>query len=408
MLQLIKNEIKNLKSPLYRNSVYISLASLTNALAGFLFWTIAARLYPAEDVGVASAVVSAINLTFVLSMLGMNFAIIRFYPDYRERVVGSALVLTSLAALLFSAVYGLVMRGSNSLGGTFTPEFLSVFVIFSVVGALYNVLYTYAIAKRKAEQGFVQSTLFSLRFVFLFLLVSLGVMGIIGSFGLGLLLGLLYAIIFVDDIAIKLDLEFLREAFRFSLGNYVANIANVAPNYIMPTIVLSMLGKEQAAYYYMAFAIGNMILLVPNSINTSFFVEGSHGLKNIRATLKKAMALSYLYLLVANLGVWLFGEPILEFFGKDYASGFTLLKLIVFGGFFVVPLKFLVTILNVHKRIIGVVMVNFVKAILFLILSYSLIPVFGIEGVGWGWIFSNVAIVLIIRDVISIMNSRTS
>ena len=79
MLDILKQELRNLKSPLYRNSIYISLASLTTAVAGFLFWAIAARLYPAQDVGVASAIVSALNLTFNLSMLGMNFAIINVH-----------------------------------------------------------------------------------------------------------------------------------------------------------------------------------------------------------------------------------------------------------------------------------------------------------------------------------------
>jgi len=43
MLDILKQELRNLKSPLYRNSIYISLASLTTAVAGFLFWAIAAR-----------------------------------------------------------------------------------------------------------------------------------------------------------------------------------------------------------------------------------------------------------------------------------------------------------------------------------------------------------------------------
>lgn len=110
MLEILKQELRNLKSPLYRNSIYISLASLTTAVAGFLFWAIAARLYPAEDVGVASAIVSAMNLTFNPSMLGMNFAIIRFYPEYKEKAVGSALLITSIAGVAFSVAYGLSMR----------------------------------------------------------------------------------------------------------------------------------------------------------------------------------------------------------------------------------------------------------------------------------------------------------
>ncbi|GAB6136351.1 lipopolysaccharide biosynthesis protein [Thermococcus prieurii] len=384
VLQLIKNKLKNLKTPLYRNSVYISLASLATAVAGFLFWTVAARLYRADDVGVASAIVSAINLVFTLSMMGMNFAIIKFYPKYKEKTIGSAIPLTSISALFFSVFYGLFMLHSESFGATVTKKFFAIFVAFSIVGTLYNIFSIYAIAKRQAHHSFIQSILFSGRFVFLFLLVSFGIMGIVSSFGLGLLLGLVYALIFVDGIVVKPDKNFLKDAFRFSLGNYIANIANVAPNYIMPTIVLTMLGKEEAAYYYIAFTIGSMILLVPNAINTSFFVEGSHGLKDMKATLKKAIVLTYLYLVVANIGIWLLGEFVLGFFGEGYVNGRGLLKIVTFSGFFVVPVNFSITVLNLQGRVREVVVINVLKSTLFLGLSYLLMPRFGIDGVGWG------------------------
>jgi len=385
MLDILKQELRNLKSPLYRNSIYISLSSLTTAVAGFLFWAIAARLYPAQDVGVASAIVSALNLTFQLSMLGMNFAIIRFYPEYKEKAVGSALLITSIAGVAFSVAYGLIMLSSESFKAL-GWKFLGIFVLFSVIGTLYNVLSTYAIARRRAEHTFFQSLLFAGRFLFLFLLTSMGALGIVSSFGLGLLLGLGYAVLMVGIPKVELDREFIGDAFRFSLGNYLASIANIAPNYLMPTLVLSMLGKEEAAYFYMAFAVGNVILFVPNAINTSFFVEGSHGLKNMRRTLKKAIAFSYVYLAVAVVGVWLFGGYVLRFFGEGYIGGLPLLRLMVLGGFFVVVVNFSITVLNIQKRVKEIVMINTLKAVLFLGLSYILVPRMGIVGVGWGWI----------------------
>lgn len=383
---LIKSELKILKSPLYKNSIYISLSSMMTAVAGFLFWNIAARIYPPEDVGVASALVSAINLIFVISLLGLNFSLIRFYPEYKERATGSAFILTLGASFVFSLLYVLVVAKSESFHGVFSAEFLLLFVFFSMAGTAYNILSTYAIAKRKAEHSFAQSVLFSLRFLFLFVLVSFGVLGIMTAFGLGLALGVLYGFIFVDDIKPKLDFEFLRESFKFSLGNYIANIANLAPTYIMPTIVLTMLGKEEAAYFYVAFAVGNLILFIPNAINMAFFVEGSHGLANMKATLKKGITISYVYLAVVLIFVWFFGGFVLKLFGEEYVAGLDLLKLIVLGGFFVVLVNFLITMLNIQKRVKDVVMINILKAVLFLGLSYLLISRFGIVGVGWGWI----------------------
>lgn len=387
MLELLKQEFRNFKNPLYRNSIYISLASLTTAVAGFLFWAIAARLYPAEDVGVASAIVSALNLTFQLSMLGMNFAIIRFYPEYKEKAVSSALLVTGVASVVLSIAYGLLMLNSESFK-EFGWDFLGLFVLFSVIGTFYNVLSTYAIARRQAEHAFLQNLLFAGRFVFLVFLTSLGVLGIISSFGLGLILAVGYAVVMVGIPTIKIDREFIREAFNFSVGNYLANIANIAPNYLMPTLVLNMLGKEEAAYFYMAFSIGNLILFVPNAINTSFFVEGSHGLKNMRRTLKKAITFSYAYLIAAIIGVWSFGGYVLRFFGEGYVGGLPLLRLMAFGGFLVVLVNFALTVLNIQKKVKDIVAINTLKAVLFLGLSYLLVPKMGIMGVGLGWVGS--------------------
>jgi O-antigen/teichoic acid export membrane protein len=403
MLQLIKQELKNLRSPLYRNSIYISASSLVTAIAGFVFWNVAARLYPAREVGVASALVSAINLVFAISMLGLNFSLIRFYPKYGERATGSSLTLALVASLVVSTGYAIIMGKSGSLEEIFSARFLVLFVLFSMIGTAYNILSTYAIAKRKAEHSFVQSVLFSLRFLFLFMLVSLGAIGVLSAFGLGLALGMLYGLVAVDGVKLELDVEYLKDSFRFSLGNYIASLAGSAPNYLMPTLILTMLGKEETAYFYMAFAVGNLILFVPNAINTSFFVEGSYGLKDMRRTLKKALAFSYIYLAVATVFIWLFGGFVLRFFGKDYINGLGLLKLMVLGGFFVIPVNFSISVLNIEKRVKEVVGINVLKAVLFLGLSYLLVPRFGIDGVGWGWIGSyavitGAAIVIIVNS----------
>ncbi len=42
--------IQKLKDPLYKNSIFLMLSSVTGAGTGFVFWVIAARLYSSEDV----------------------------------------------------------------------------------------------------------------------------------------------------------------------------------------------------------------------------------------------------------------------------------------------------------------------------------------------------------------------
>jgi len=52
--------------------------------SGFFFWIFAARLYAPEDVGLGSALISALisamGLLCMLSMLGFNIGLIRYIP----------------------------------------------------------------------------------------------------------------------------------------------------------------------------------------------------------------------------------------------------------------------------------------------------------------------------------------
>ena len=47
-----------MRQPLFANAGYLWAINLAGALAGFVFWGIAARLYAPEEVGVGSAVIS--------------------------------------------------------------------------------------------------------------------------------------------------------------------------------------------------------------------------------------------------------------------------------------------------------------------------------------------------------------
>lgn len=77
----------HLRDPLYKSSYFIMLTSISNAGFGFLFWILAARLYPKEDVGVATALISSMALLVLLSRFGLDQSIIRFFPE-RDKGVG--------------------------------------------------------------------------------------------------------------------------------------------------------------------------------------------------------------------------------------------------------------------------------------------------------------------------------
>ena len=76
--------------------IFLMLSSVIGAGIRFVFWVIAARFYSAEDVGLASAIVSAMRMIGMLSVLGLDLALIRFIPEKEKKseTVNSALVIT--------------------------------------------------------------------------------------------------------------------------------------------------------------------------------------------------------------------------------------------------------------------------------------------------------------------------
>ena len=72
---MLNKIIRHARDPLYKNSFFIMLTSISNAGFGFAFWMLAAKFYP-KDVGVATALISSIALLAGISMLGLDYSII--------------------------------------------------------------------------------------------------------------------------------------------------------------------------------------------------------------------------------------------------------------------------------------------------------------------------------------------
>ena len=71
---------KHLSDPLFKNAYFLMFSSLTSAGSGFFFWLIAARFYSTADIGLASAIISAMGLIAMLSLLSFDISLVRFLP----------------------------------------------------------------------------------------------------------------------------------------------------------------------------------------------------------------------------------------------------------------------------------------------------------------------------------------
>lgn len=385
--------------PLYRNSFFMAFSSFFNAGCGFFFWIIAARLYTVEQVGMATALISSLGLVILFSRLGFDFSIIRFISlENKGKVIGTSLIITTAACILAGAIFILLAdRFSPSMFFLREPGYALAFLLIGALNSAALVTGNGFVADRKADHYFLQNLFNALRIPSLIPLAFLGVFGIFGSVGLGYLVSSLFGLgalhMSIAAIRPEVDWDFIRRSFRFSSWNYVSYILYVAPTLIIPIMVLNMLGEVEAARYYIAFAIGNIALVIPQSLGTSLFVEGSHG-EGLRRNVMHAGVASMVLLVPTVLVFVLFGNRLLGMLKGEYVEAFDLLRIIALSSFPVAAYSLFVPIQNVMMRVEGVVKLNALRCVLLLGLSYVLVQRYGILGAGYAWMATYGVIVL--------------
>lgn len=394
-MNIIKTQIELFeefrRNYLFRNSILITFSRFSNVFVGFVFWIVAARLYSIEEVGLATVLISSLSIIASLSKMGFDFSLIRYIEIFdKTKLFNTFIAATTIVSLVIGIIYivdikifspSLIFIQESSYPAIFL--FLVMNSIVIIIGSGFNAL-------RKSEGYLFQNMILALRVPLLIPLVYLGSFGIFSSIGLAFLFSALFSLIYLSKtvkLNLKIDKQIIRESFKFSGSNYVSNIFATFPTLILPIMVSNVLGGALAAEYYVAFAIGSLVNIIPESLGTSLFVEGSHGEKMRKNVIKVGLTV-YSFLIPAILFIHFFGIYILGLFGENYLDALLLLKLIAYSSFFSSLMPIFVSLMNVKMKMKILVLINFLMFCLLIGLSYLFILRFGIEGVGYAWIIS--------------------
>jgi len=366
---------------------YVSLGGF-----GFIFWMLAAKFYPKEDVGIATALISAMMLLTLLSRLGFDFSIVRFFPENdKSKVLNTSIIITTIFAIFLGAIFILYIdMFSPELHFLKSPLNFSLFIIFLVANSVITLIGISFVALRKAEFRFLQSLLVGSKIFFLFPLIFLSARSSFGSVGISIIITVLILLIFLIRFGIRpkftIDQMFLKNAFSFSAGSYLTDFFITAPNYILPIMVLNVLGANAAAYYYIAFSIASLLFMIPNAISMSLFVEGSHG-EALKKTVLKSLLAIFSLLTPTIIFLYFLGDFVLEIIGKDYSiNGLELLRIMSFASIFVAVNYIFFSIKRIQKDVKILVLLSGLISALFLGSSYLFMLEFGLIGIGYAWV----------------------
>jgi O-antigen/teichoic acid export membrane protein len=358
---------EQLQEPLIRNSFFIMASSLVAAGFGFFFWMIAARLYSQADVGIATALLSSVGLLILISRLGLDQSVIRFFPlRDKNGVLGTALLVPTAVALgaglLFIAAVD-VISPELAVVRTIAPLYLTVLGAYSLIWVLEGAFN----ALRKSEHYFTLNVFYGSRILFLVPLVFLGATGIFGAFGLSFILGLFLALALLARCSVRRS----------------------------PIMVLHVLGAESTANYYITYAIVSILFMIPYAFTTSLFVEGSHGGEMKKSVLRTLVSM-FALLIPAIIVLSLFGEQILNLIGKDYVEGMALLRVLALSALFVSICQTFISIAKVRNDIRSLVILSGFVSVALLGLGYTLMHRFGLIGMGYAWFVTYLAGTLLV------------
>lgn len=390
---------KHLQDPLYKNSYFLMGSSAAVALIGVVFWIVVARLYPPEEVGLATALISAIGLLGIFSKLGFDFALIRFLPQEGDKrgLINSCFTIAGFFSLLLAIIFvaGLSFWSPALL---FVQKDVTILLLFIMLTPTYSVLMLLGsafVGMRSAKFSFAQNLIASaLKLPFPIILVSLGVLGIFLSWGIGSCVALMASFfLFLPRLVSKyrpvpvIKRRVVTDMVHFSAGNYVAEIFDSVPGLLLPLMIVNVLSAEMGAYFFMAWAISRLLVAIPVSTTASLLAEGSHDPTKFRKDVIRSIKFASILLIPAIAGIFIIGDKLLLLFGTEYSQN--ALKLLWILALSAIPLtitRVYVTIKRVQLKMIPVIFVYVFTAIGSLIASYLLMVNVGLLGIGIAWL----------------------
>jgi O-antigen/teichoic acid export membrane protein len=399
-----------LTTPLYANALYIMLSTIVTTICGFFFWLIVAHFYSEALVGYSSAIISALNLLAVLSLVGLDISLVRFLPqaDNPRKMINTCFTLGSLVSLLTAGIF---LAGLDfwSPALSFVREnaiFCLAFLFFAILWTLSLLIESAFLAKRRAGFTLAKNTIFSLLKLPLPVLLALyfHTFGVVASWGIALAIALTVALfVFLPRIQQgyrplpALDLGLFRKQWRYSSGNYLSNLLASAPGYLLPLMVVNLLGSEQNAYFYVAWMMAGLLFAMPWAASSSLLAEGSHFEDRLREDIVKSLKSTFLLLVPAAILLATAGKWLLLAFGHGYSLNALSLLWVLCLSSLPFGVNYIYTgILRVTGRITELIIIWGFLAIGVLVVSYFLLPLTGIIGIGYAWLGAQLIVAIYI------------
>jgi len=401
----VQRLIAHARTPLYRNGYALMLSAAATSGLGMVYWMLATRYYSAEVVGLNSAVISAMLLVAGVAQLSLVSVITRFLPRAGRatgRLVGRSYALTLSVAALAGVLFVLGVRlwspALAFLGAR--PLFALWFVLATMAWCIFTLQDSVLAGMQQTIWAPIENTIFAIAKIALLLLFAWPAAryGIFASWtipGAAVLVPVSYLIFrrllprHAQASAAQAEPLLPRRIVGYAASNYIGSMLSLAVNTLLPLLVLHQLGPRANAYFAQPWLIAGSLQLIAGNMAVSLTVEAANDRERLAGYTRRALVHSA-RLLVPLVVLVLIGAPyLLQLFGRVYAAeGAGLLRLLALGTLPNLVNMLYLSVARVRNRFGAIVAVQAALCALTLGLSYPLLHLYGIIGVGIAWLSS--------------------
>lgn len=384
--------VRRIRPGMEANALILMLSSVLTGALGVVYWVVAERLFPTDQVGQAATLISTATMLSSLACLSLGGSYQRFLPVAGSRtrlLVGAGLAITGVVALAFGAGFVLVGASREELFDDRMQQWLFPLVV--AILTAYALLDQILIGLRRAGTVAVKNISLSVAKIAPLPLLTVAASGfwIAGSWAaLALLVTVAILIpLFRRGMAGLRDvpprLPPVTQLWAFQGASLTLMLVQIAAPLCLPLIILSQLGASSSAYYNLIASLTVAVGVLRSNVLASYIVEASApGADRARLT-DRMMRLMLTVCVCCAAGLAVIGPLLLRVAGADYARAATSLALVmaVEAIAAVVPTIFAGAAF-VERRLRLLIAVQVVVVGTTLLGAYVLLPRVGLVGVG--------------------------
>lgn len=298
-----------------RQSAWVLVGEIANSGLGFAFWALAARLFTAENVGIAASLVSLSSLATSIAILGLDNGLVRFATRVRNprRLIRQLVLITGALGALVGFGLAFFVLTLGEIASADLLLLVGISVILTVSQIWFQLTDGAILAARKGQLLAARAVAYgALKIGLVVAVLSAGAVGLFAAYTLPLLAVVIGSFLLVprlwpreNEAGTPHD---LREIATLSAGNWVSGFAYSLPSRLGPSLIFIFIDAPTVAFFFIALQLAEVLNYVSEAVAKSLFAHGSRE-DRLTHSLTSSMRGLLLFILLPLVAVGLFAAP---------------------------------------------------------------------------------------------------